>query len=167
MLAQNIHLLTQQEVVQLIRGTVVCLGGGESGVRLVFTHFLQHFLKLIVTDAFLRVDAFGDFQSRVHVRNKVVGGCEFENVDVEGRHLRLDVVEQVCLLHVASLNANRDLLKELGNRQLFRIDFLLHKLQLNLATTVRQSRNRLFTESVSFQRVEAVVRFGRIVNNKN
>lgn len=47
------------------------------------------------------------------MRHHVLGGSQFEQVHVERGHLRLDVVEQVRLLHVTALGANLDFLEEL------------------------------------------------------
>lgn len=84
-------------------------------MRLVFAHFQKNFLKLVVTDPFLLVELISDFHSGVNVRNKVLRSGELEQVDVKGRHLRLNVVEQVSLLHVTALSADLNFFEKLGH----------------------------------------------------
>lgn len=50
---------------------------------------------------------------------------KLEQVGIEGRHLRLDVVEEISLNQVAAIDSDWDLLEELINRHVLRSDALL------------------------------------------
>lgn len=57
---------------------------------------------------------------------QVVRGCKFKQVGVKRWHFRLNVVKQVGLLHVAAVNLDWNLFKELCQHK-FVLDYILLK----------------------------------------
>lgn len=69
----------------------------------------------------------------VHMLTKVVRRAKFEQIGVERWHLRLDVVEQISLLHVTSVDLDWHLLEKLTNYEFVLYDILLQKLHFDVA----------------------------------
>lgn len=88
---------------------------------------------------------------------QVVRRRQLEKVGVECGHRGLDVVEQVGLLHVAAINLHRDLFEELGQREFVLDDIGLEQLMLDNSKLRRKSLRCLFCETVSSERIHAVV----------
>ncbi len=68
----------------------------------------------------------------VYVGTYVVWGTKFEKICVERGHLGLDVVEEVCLLHVGPLDFNQDFLKKLTDGKIFLVYLFLHEMSNHL-----------------------------------
>jgi len=56
---------------------------------------------------------------------EVLVARKLEDVIVERRHVRLNVVKEKGLHEVTTVNTDRNFLEELGNRQVLRLDTLL------------------------------------------
>lgn len=119
LLANRIDLLRKKEVVELV-------GLSISFFYLAFSlilgttspHPLNLGLQLLESILVLISKLFSDFHGAVHMRREVVLARKLENICVEGGHLRLNVVEEEGLLHVAALEFDRNFFEELRDGQL-------------------------------------------------
>ena len=131
-------MLGQQQVVEFVDSLVLLSHLGhcllEHRVRDEILLDLRVGLESLVhAVALALIEVFGNLGSLVHVGFEACRLGELEDIGVERRHLWSDVVEQVRLLHVVALDADRDLVIELVLRQSKADDFLLIDHHLDVA----------------------------------
>lgn len=104
-----------------------------------------------------------------HVVAEVLVAGQLEHVVIEGRHVRLDVVEEEGLHEVAAVHTDGHFLKELGNRQVLRLDALLEQVDLVSRVTAVEVEGLygLLREAEAMERVETVVRLGDVVGDED
>ena len=76
--------------------------------------------------------------------------CQLKHVGVECGHLWTDIVKQVRLLHVTSIDSHWDLLVELLDRQAHLDEPSLSNSHLNIAVVLLESVQGSQRKSVSF-----------------
>ena len=96
------------------------------------------------------------------MRAEVITVRKLENVCVEGGHLRLDVIEKISLLHMVTMNSDRDLFEELRHGESRSLDGLLNQSFFG----GHQGRAGLLGKAVSRKRLHAKVALANIVNNE-
>ena len=105
LVAQGIHLPREHQEIQFIDGLVVLnsLGGGLDEIGVLYLASLQFLVRLenvVLPLELTLIERLGHLSNCMDMRLEVSRRGEFKQVGVEGWHLWLNVVEQVCLLHV-------------------------------------------------------------------
>ena len=77
------------------------------------------------------------------------------------------MVKHICLLHVASVDLDRDFIEEISQDKLVFDDVLLHEGHLKDAVIRRKSRDCFLRQSVCVDWVKPVVTFANIIDNKD
>lgn len=103
-----------------------------------------------------------NFHSRVNVRARIVTASKFENVSVESRHLRLDVIKKIGLLHMITVNSDWDLLEEFLDSESSSLNSLLNKSFFRS----HQSCAGFHRKAVGMKGLHSIVALANIVNNK-
>jgi len=110
---------------------------------------------------------FGSQSGLVSVLAKVVGCGHVEQVCVECWHLRLDVVEQVGLLHVASVDLHWHFFEHLSHVQAVLRDLFLDQSHLDLTVYLLESLEGFLGKSVSVNGVQAKVALAHVVDDED
>ena len=170
--AKSLDLLAEEEVVKLVLLEFVAseFGGAflvELDVLLVVFHFLNGFVQNILAGVFVLNNLLRGQSCLVSVLAQVVGRGHVEQVCVECWHLRLNVVEQVGLLHVASVDLHGHFIEELSKVESFFRDLFLGQSHLDLAVHLVEGLQSFFGESVCVDGVQAEVAFAQIVDDED
>lgn len=180
LVAKGVNLLAEKEKVDLV-ASIVCLGsrghvcsqsclivtlaGGLAQLLICLHHVLLP-LRLIHGQAFRRLN------SLMHMVAKVVLRRQFKQVSVESGHIRLNVIEEVRLLHVTAVQFDWNLLEQLRNSKVLRVDLRLHNLGCNTIEVVAldaildsEARNSFHRQTVSLKRIHTVIALLRVIDD--
>ena len=116
--AEGVDLLGKKQIVELVDALVLLshLSHGLLENRVsdeVFLHLGVGFVRVVHAVILALVKGFCHLSCLVNMRLEAGWLCELEDVCIESRHLWADVVEQIGLLHMISLDSHRDLLVKL------------------------------------------------------
>jgi hypothetical protein len=81
--------------------------------------------------------------SLMNVGAYIVWRAKFEKICVERRHLGLDIVKEVGLLHVRPLDFNQDFFEKLTYSEIFLVDLFLHEMSEHLFSLQGERLNGL------------------------
>lgn len=111
---------------------------------------------------------------------KVLRRGQLEKIGIKCGHVGLNMIEEVGLHEVATVDTDGDLLKELGDSQTLRADALLDQAQLVCGSSCCgrvltwgkccvkvESFNRFLRETEAVKRVKAEIGLAHIVNNEH
>jgi len=124
---------------------------------LVFADFLVCFKGIFHPCRFLLIEQVSYLSGLVHVRFEITRLCEIENVRVKCRHFRSDVVKEVGLLHMVSLDTNGNLIVQVSTSEIFFEELLLANHHLDETVILTERIKRFLGKTVSFERVQAEV----------
>lgn len=124
---------------------------------LVFADFLVRFEGTFHPCRFLLIEQVSYLSGLVHVRFEIARLGEIEHVRVKCRHFRSNVVKEVGLLHMVSLDTNGNLIVQVGASEIFFEELLLANHHLDEAVILTERIKRFLGKTVSFERVQAEV----------
>ena len=169
--AQSVYLLAQQKVVHFVACSIVSssLGHkttlGRGTLRAACLHLGVGLDQLLLSLCLVLSELLRRLASLMHMAAEVVLTDELENVCVEGRHRRLDVVKEVSLLDVAAVDLHKHLLEELTDAEAVLVDLLLDDVGDHLSLRSGESSDRFLGEAVSLDRLKPIVALLGVVHN--
>jgi len=167
--AKRTDLLAQQEVIKFIWVIVIVGSLGHAficGVWLwVQLHLLVGFLESFLSYGLVGGQLLAYLYGLVYVGTYVVWGTKFEKICVKRGHLGLEVVEELCLLHVGPLDFNQDFLEKLTDGKIFLVYLFLHEMSNHPLSLQGERLNCLRWKAIGVYGVEPVIRLLGVIDD--
>lgn len=126
LIAQLVHLTTEKEKVDLVALALVHLKRSVALLLLSLFVCLDGVFVGCLETLLLVYKFVSGLIELVNVIAEVLWGRKLEKIGVESGHLGLNVIEEVSLDHVRTVNANGNFLEKLCNGEVLRTNALLN-----------------------------------------